>query len=75
MSFSTACQGLTPFCLQLILSAMGLHTANPISGDFSVGISGQWIENGEVGYPVKEAVISGNILELFKKIDAVGSDI
>jgi PmbA protein len=58
----------------LILSAMGLHTANPISGDFSVGISGQWIENGEIAYPIKEAVISGNILTLFKKIDALGSD-
>jgi PmbA protein len=58
----------------LILNAMGLHTANPISGDFSVGISGQWIENGEIAYPIKEAVISGNILDLFKKIDALGSD-
>ena len=58
----------------LILNAMGLHTANPISGDFSVGISGQWVENGEIAYPIKEAVVSGNILTLFKKIDALGSD-
>lgn len=58
----------------LILNAMGLHTANPISGDFSVGISGLWIENGETAYPIKEAVISGNILDLFKKLEALGSD-
>jgi len=58
----------------LILNAMGLHTADPISGDFSVGISGQWIENGEMAYPIKEAVVSGNILTLFKKIEALGSD-
>jgi len=59
----------------LILNTMGLHTANPISGDFSVGISGLWIENGETVYPIKEAVISGNILELFKKIEGIGNDL
>lgn len=59
----------------LIQSAMGLHTANPISGDFSVGISGQWIENGEILYPVKEAIISGNILELFKRLEGLGEDL
>ena len=59
----------------LVLEAMGVHTANPISGDFSVGISGLWIENGEIKYPVKEAVISGNVLELFKRIERVGSDL
>ncbi len=59
----------------LILGAMGVHTANPISGDFSVGISGLWIENGEPAYPIKEAVLSGNILDMFKKVEAVGSDL
>ena len=59
----------------LILGAMGVHTANPISGDFSVGISGLWIENGEAAYPVKEAVMSGNILEMFNKVEAVGKDL
>ncbi|MBI5098160.1 MAG: TldD/PmbA family protein [Nitrospirae bacterium] len=59
----------------LILNTMGLHTANPISGDFSVGISGLWIENGETVYPIKEAVISGNILELFKKVEGIGCDL
>jgi PmbA protein len=59
----------------LILGAMGVHTANPISGDFSIGISGLWIENGETVYPIKEAVISGNILEMFKKVEDIGNDI
>lgn len=59
----------------VILSAMGVHTANPVSGDFSIGISGLWIENGEAVYPVKEAVISGNILDMFNKVEAVGSDL
>lgn len=59
----------------LILGAMGVHTANPVSGDFSVGISGLWIENGEAVYPIKEAVMSGNILDMFKKVEAVGKDL
>ncbi len=59
----------------VVLGAMGVHTANPVSGDFSVGISGLWVENGEVAYPIKEAVISGNVLELFNKVEAVGSDL
>ena len=58
-----------------ILETMGIHTANPVSGDFSIGISGLWIENGQTVYPVKEAVMSGNVLELFKKIEAVGDDL
>ncbi len=59
----------------LILGAMGVHTANPVSGDFSVGISGQRIENGETVCPVKEAVISGNILDMFRKVEGVGNDL
>ncbi len=59
----------------LVLNAMGVHTANPVSGDFSVGISGIWIENGEPLYPVKEAVISGNILEMFGKVEEIGNDL
>jgi PmbA protein len=59
----------------VILSAMGVHTANPVSGDFSIGISGLWVENGSVLYPVKEAIISGNILEMFKKVEGVGSNL
>ncbi len=58
-----------------ITEVMGMHTANPVSGDFSVGISGVYIENGELKYPVKEAVISGNVLEVFKNIVALGNDL
>jgi PmbA protein len=52
-----------------------VHTANPISGDFSLGVTGLWIEGGEVQFPVKEAVISGNIIDFFNKITAVGDDL
>jgi PmbA protein len=54
---------------------MGMHTANPISGDFSVGATGFWIENGEKAYPVREITIAGNILDLMKNVDVVGSDL
>jgi PmbA protein len=54
---------------------MGAHMANPISGDFSVGATGFWIENGEKAYPVRELTISGNILDLLKNVDAVCSDL
>ncbi len=58
-----------------ITEAMGMHTANPISGDFSVGAVGFYIKGGKLSYPVREIAIAGNILELFNKIDAVGSDL
>ncbi len=45
-----------------------MHTANPVTGDFSVGIAGIYIEKGELKHPVKEAVISGNILNLFNNL-------
>ncbi|MBI3398531.1 MAG: TldD/PmbA family protein, partial [Deltaproteobacteria bacterium] len=59
----------------LITNILGAHTANPITGDFSFGAAGLWIEGGKVVYPVRGAAISGNMLELFSKVDAVGSDL
>ena len=58
-----------------VTEVMGMHTANTISGDFSVGATGFWIEKGKKAYPVREVTIAGNILDLMKNIDAVGSDI
>jgi len=57
-----------------IVEAMGIHTVNPVSGDFSIGISGIWIENGLPAFPVKEAVISGNLLEFFGRVSGMGDD-
>jgi PmbA protein len=59
----------------LVTDVMGMHTANSISGDFSVGAVGFWIEKGKKAYPVREITIAGNILDLMKHVDAVGSDI
>ncbi|UCD71383.1 MAG: TldD/PmbA family protein [Syntrophobacterales bacterium] len=58
----------------VIEEVMGIHTANPISGDFSLGAAGSWIESGRPIHPVKGIAISGNVLDLFKNIEEVGSD-
>lgn len=54
---------------------MGIHTANPISGDFSIGAAGYMIENGEKTYPVRGITIAGNLIEMLKAIEAVASDL
>jgi len=59
----------------VITNVLGMHTANPVSGDFSVGASGQWVEGGRLVHPVKGIAISGNILELFSRLAVVGSDL
>jgi PmbA protein len=48
---------------------------NAVTGDFSRGAAGFWIENGELAFPVSEITISLNIDELWKRIDAVGTDL
>ncbi len=48
---------------------------NPVTGDFSRGASGFWIERGELAYPVSEVTISLNLNDLWQGIDAVGSDL
>ena len=58
-----------------VTDVMGMHTANPISGDFSVGATGFWIEKGKKAYPVREITIAGNIIDLMRHVDAVGSDL
>lgn len=58
-----------------VTEVMGMHTANPISGDFSLGAAGIWIENGQLTKPVRGVAIAGNIMELLGAVDAVGSDL
>jgi PmbA protein len=48
---------------------------NAVTGDFSRGASGYWIENGELTFPVSEVTISGNLDAMLKSIDLVGSDL
>jgi PmbA protein len=48
---------------------------NMVTGDYSRGACGFWIENGELAYPVEEITIAGNLRQMFKSIEAVGSDL
>jgi PmbA protein len=59
----------------LVTEVIGMHTANPISGDFSVGATGILIEHGRLTQPVRGITIAGNILEFFNKIDGIGNDL
>ena len=60
----------------LTTSVLGAHTANPISGDFSVEANNAFkIENGELGEPIKKAMISGNIFEIMKSVEGLDSEI
>ncbi|MCQ2971497.1 PmbA protein [Methanobrevibacter gottschalkii] len=60
----------------LTTSVLGAHTANPISGDFSVEASNAFkIENGELSEPINKAMISGNIFEIMEKVEGLQSEI
>ncbi|HEX9155292.1 MAG TPA: metallopeptidase TldD-related protein, partial [Nitrospira sp.] len=48
---------------------------NMVTGDYSRGAGGFWIENGELTYPVEEITIAGNLKQMFKDIEIVGSDL
>jgi PmbA protein len=54
---------------------MGLHTIDPISGDFSVGAKGLLIESGKITRPVSGVTIASNLMDFLKNIVAVGSDL
>ena len=47
---------------------------NNVTGDYSRGAAGFWVENGEIAYPVEEITIAGNMKQMFKDIVAVGND-
>ncbi len=48
---------------------------NPVTGDFSLGATGFWIENGQLTYPVQEITLAGNMVNVLKNISMVGNDL
>jgi PmbA protein len=50
------------------------HGVNGVTGDYSRGASGYWVEKGEIRYPVEEITIAGNLKDIFRSIVAVGAD-
>lgn len=58
----------------LVTELMG-QGVNGVTGDYSRGAAGFWVENGEIQYPVEEFTIAGNLETMFKGLQALGSDI
>jgi PmbA protein len=58
----------------LVTELMG-QGVNLVTGDYSRGAAGYWVEGGEIRYPVEEITIAGNLQEMYKGIVAVGSDV
>jgi PmbA protein len=58
----------------LVTELMG-QGVNMVTGDYSRGAAGFWVENGEIQYPVEEITIAGNLKDMFKNIVAVGNDV
>ena len=48
---------------------------NNVTGDYSRGAAGLWIENGEIAYPVEEVTVAGNLKDIFQNIAAIGNDL
>ncbi|OIO10831.1 MAG: hypothetical protein AUJ52_03270 [Elusimicrobia bacterium CG1_02_63_36] len=59
----------------LVFEIMGMHTADPVSGEMSVGVSGVAIENGEIVHGIRGAMLSTNLLDLLAGVDAVADDL
>lgn len=57
----------------MVTELMG-HGVNAVTGDYSRGASGFWVENGEIQYPVEEITIAGNLKTMFAGLVAVGND-
>ena len=59
----------------VVTDAVGVHSgANPISGEFSVGISGILVEDGRLAAPVHEVTLAGDIISMLTHVTALGDD-
>jgi len=58
----------------LVTELMG-QGLNLVTGDYSRGAGGYWVENGEIQFPVQEVTIAGNLRDMFRQIVAIGCDI
>ena len=59
----------------LVVTELMGQGVNPVTGDYSRGAAGFWIENGAIAYPVDGITIAGNLKDVFAGIEAVGSDV
>jgi PmbA protein len=58
----------------LVTELMG-QGINMVTGDYSRGAAGYWVERGEIQYPVEEITIAGNLREMFQSVTAIGKDV
>ncbi|MEO1246913.1 MAG: metalloprotease PmbA [Pseudomonadota bacterium] len=58
----------------LIVEELIGQGVNTVTGDYSRGAAGHWVENGEVQYPVHEVTIAGELRELYSRVERIGSD-
>ncbi|MGH8363293.1 MAG: metalloprotease PmbA [Gammaproteobacteria bacterium] len=59
----------------LVVTELMGQGVNHVTGDYSRGAAGFWVENGAIAYPVEEITISGNLRDMYKNIVAVGNDV
>ncbi|MHB0984750.1 MAG: metalloprotease PmbA [Sulfuricella sp.] len=59
----------------LVVTELLGHGINPVTGDYSRGAAGYWVEDGVIRYPVEEITIAGNLRDMFRHIAAVGTDV
>jgi PmbA protein len=59
----------------LVVTELLGHGINLVTGDYSRGAVGFWVENGEIQYPVEEITVAGNLRDMFRQIVAVGNDV
>jgi PmbA protein len=57
------------------VTAMLGHGPNVVTGEYSRGANGVWIENGELAYPVQEVTVAGNVRSMLQGIDGIGNDL
>jgi PmbA protein len=58
----------------LVTELLG-HGLNMVTGDYSRGVAGFWVENGVLAYPVEEITVAGNLKDMFLGIQAIGTDV
>jgi len=79
VSVDSGTLGLTELLRQMDTGLMVTHLMgqgiNLVTGDYSRGAAGFWVEGGEIRYPVEEITIAGNLREMFSNIVAVGNDV
>ncbi|MCI0653555.1 MAG: metalloprotease PmbA [Methylococcaceae bacterium] len=59
----------------LLISELMGHGVNLVTGDYSRGAAGYWVEKGEIAFPVEEITVAGNLRDMYRNIIAVGNDV